>query len=108
MILQTMNDRVMRVQTVRNDDSVFRVLIVGTQYDIDCHQIRDFLSANRIPYEWVDRVHQPERVPADVSADFGCPAGRGRWAPFAHPPTVRTMADALQLQTQPPATATTW
>jgi thioredoxin reductase (NADPH) len=78
-----------------------RVLILGTQADTDCQDIRAFLSANRIPYEWIDREREPERVPDGVPPDSGCPAIAIDGKLFLQPPTVREMADALQIQTQP-------
>src|SRR3984885_7021172 len=74
MILQTMNERLMRVQRFATTVPSSRVLILGTQQDTDCQDIRAFLSANRIPYEWVDRDREPHRIPAGLSVDFGCPA----------------------------------
>jgi thioredoxin reductase (NADPH) len=101
IILQSMNNRLMRAQTYAATVPSSRVLILGTQYDVDCRDIRAFLSANRIPFEWVDREREPERVPADVPPDFGCPAVVVDGRLFTHPPSVREMADALQIQTQP-------
>jgi thioredoxin reductase (NADPH) len=101
VILQTMNDRLMRAQKYAASVPSSRVLILGTQSDTDCQDIRAFLSANRIPYEWIDREREPERVPAGVPPDSGCPAIAIDGKLFLHPPTVREMADALQIQTQP-------
>ncbi len=101
IILQSMTNRLMRAQTYAATVPSSRVLILGTQYDIDCRDIRAFLSANRIPFEWVDREREPERVPADVPPDFGCPAVVVDGRLFTHPPSVREMADALQIPTQP-------
>ena len=101
MILQTMNDRLMRVQEFATTVPSSRVQILGTQYDVDCRDVRAFLSANRIPYEWIDREREPQRVPAGVPQDFGCPAVVIDGRLFAHPPSVREIADALQIQTQP-------
>jgi thioredoxin reductase (NADPH) len=101
MILQSMNNRLMRAQTYAATVPSSRVLILGTQYDVDCRDIRAFLSANRIPFEWVDREREPDRVPAGVPPDFGCPAVVVDGQIFTHPPSVREIADALQIQTQP-------
>jgi thioredoxin reductase (NADPH) len=101
MILQTMNDRLMRVQQYAKTVPSSRVLILGTQYEVDCRDIRAFLSANRIPYEWVDREREPARVPAGVPPDTGCPAVVIDGHIFTQPPSVREIADALQIQTQP-------
>jgi thioredoxin reductase (NADPH) len=101
MILQTMNERIMRVQRFATTVPSSRVLILGTQQDTDCRDIRAFLSANRIPYEWVDRDREPHRIPAGLPTDFGCPAVAIDGQLFTHPPSVREIADALQIQTQP-------
>jgi thioredoxin reductase (NADPH) len=101
MILQSMNKRLMRAQTYAATVPSSRVLILGTQYDVDCRDIRAFLSANRIPFEWVDREREPDRVPAGVPPDFGCPTVVIDGQIFMQPPSVREIADALQIQTQP-------
>src|SRR5580658_277003 len=96
MILQGLNERLMRVQQRTISLPTSRVLIFGRNRDADCHDIRAFLSANRIPYEWVDRDHEPERVPPGVSEDPDCGA-----VTVDEPPTTREVAEALQLQTKP-------
>jgi thioredoxin reductase (NADPH) len=101
MILQTMNDRLLRVQRYAATVPSSRVLILGTGYDTDCRDIRDFLSANRIPYEWIDREHESERAGAFLAKEFPGPAVVVDGVPCKHPPTVRELARALQLQTEP-------
>jgi hypothetical protein len=56
----------------------------------------------------VDRDSYPERVPTGVSDDPDCPAVSVDGQLFIAPPTTRQVADALQLQTGPIATAMTW
>jgi thioredoxin reductase (NADPH) len=101
MILQTMNDRLMRAQKYATTVPSSRVLILGTKYDTDCRDIRGFLAANRIPFEFVDRELEPERVPSFIPKDCGCPAVAIDGKLFDHAPTVRELAEALQLQTKP-------
>jgi thioredoxin reductase (NADPH) len=101
MILQTMNDRLIGAQRYAKTVPSSRVLILGTQHDVDCRDIRAFLSANRIPYEWVDREREPQRVPDGVPPDSGCPAVVIDGHIFTHPPSVREIAEALQIQTLP-------
>jgi thioredoxin reductase (NADPH) len=101
MILQTMNDRLMRVQQYATTVPSSRVLIFGTKDENDCRDIRAFLSANRIPYEWVDREQEPERLPPDLPKDLGCPVIAIDGKLFLQPPSVREIADALQIQTRP-------
>jgi thioredoxin reductase (NADPH) len=101
MILQIMNDRLMRVQQYATTVPSSRVLILGSQQDTDCRDVRAFLSANRIPYEWVDREREPERVPAGLPKDFGCPAVAIDGQLFTNPPSIREVAEALHIQTRP-------
>ncbi|MGB8539156.1 MAG: FAD-dependent oxidoreductase [Acidobacteriaceae bacterium] len=101
MILQTMNDRIMRVQKYATSVPTSRVVILGTQYDTDCQDIRGFLAANRIPFEFVDREQEPDRIPLSMRKDWDCPAVAIDGKIFDHAPTVRELADALQLQTKP-------
>jgi thioredoxin reductase (NADPH) len=101
LILQTMNERLMRVQQYVSTLPSARVLILGSKYDTDCREIRSFLASNRIPYEWVDREQERERLPQFMPEDMGCPAVAIDGKVFDHTPSVREVADALQLQTNP-------
>jgi thioredoxin reductase (NADPH) len=101
IILQTLGERLLLIQQRSLSLPTSRVLIFGRNKDADCHNIRAFLSANRIPYEWVDRDGYPERVPAGVSDDPDCPAVSVDGQLFIEPPTTREVAEALQLQTKP-------
>jgi thioredoxin reductase (NADPH) len=102
IILQTMNERLMRVQKYALDIPVSRVLVVGSQYDVDCRDIRSFLSMNRIPYDWVDREREPERVPKCMPPDMSGPAVVVDHAYcVGQPPTVRKVAEALGIRTTP-------
>ena len=100
-ILQTMNERLSRVQQVAAELPSARVLIVGSQYDTDCRDIRTFLASNRIPYEWVDRDNEPERVPSCMPKNIQGPAVVVDHQKCLHGPTVRQVAEALDLQTAP-------
>jgi len=101
MILEVLGERLLRIQERSLSIDASRVFIFGRNKDADCHEVRAFLSANRIPYEWVDRDHYPERVPPGLSEDPDCPAVVVDGQVFAEPPTTREVAEALQLQTTP-------
>ena len=101
LILQTLGERLLLIQQRSLSLPTSRVQIFGRNKDEDCHNIRAFLSANRIPYEWVDRDSHPERVPASVSDDPDCPGVTADGQLFIQPPTTREVAEALQLQTNP-------
>ena len=101
-ILQTMNERLMRVQKFAAEAPSSRVLVVGSQYDTDCRDIRTFLAMNRIPYDWIDRETEPERVPACMPKEQSGPAVVvDRSYCVGQPPTVRKVAEALGIRTSP-------
>ncbi|MGI4828309.1 MAG: FAD-dependent oxidoreductase [Janthinobacterium lividum] len=102
LIMKTMTDRVTLIQEYIRDHPAARVLVVGSQYDTDCRDIRSFLAANRIPYEWVDRDREPDRIPPCMSASMDGPAvviDRERCV--GQPPTVRKVAEALGFGIEP-------
>ena len=102
IILQTMNARLANVQQWMKEIPSSRVFIVGSQFDTDCRDIRTFLSMNRIPYEWVDRASEPERVPVCIPADLNGPAVViDKAFCVGQSPTVRKVADALGIRTRP-------
>src|SRR6185312_9537419 len=102
LIMQTMTQRVTRLQEYIRDNNESRVLVVGSQYDTDCRDIRTFLSMNRIPYEWVDKDRDPERVPRCMPEDLSGPAVVvDRAYCVGQPPTVRKVAEALGIRTAP-------
>ena len=100
LILQTMNDRVLRVQQYVSTLPSARVLILGSKYDPDCRDLRTFLASNRIPYEWVDRDLEPERVPQFMVENMASAVSIDGKV-FDHTPSVREVAEALQLQIKP-------
>lgn len=102
IILQTMNDRLATVQQKTLELPSARVLVIGSQYDTDCRDIRTFLSMNRIPYEWIDREREPERVPVCMPPDLSGPAVVvDHEYCVGQPPTVRKVAEALGFSTAP-------
>ena len=102
LIMQTMTSRLGYVQDYARSAPSSRVFIVGTQYDSDCRDIRRFLSANRIPFEWVDREKEPERVPSCIAAHrYAGPSVVVDQAYCVENPTVRSVAESLGIRTQP-------
>ena len=102
LVMQTMTSRLNRLQDRILDTQMARVLVVGSQYDTDCRDIRAFLSVNRIPYEWVDRERDADRIPACMPKDLNGPAVVVDHAfCVGQPPTVRKVAAALGYRTEP-------
>jgi thioredoxin reductase (NADPH) len=102
LVMQTMSGRLNRLQDRIMDVPVARVLVVGSQYDTDCRDIRAFLSVNRIPYEWVDRERDADRIPACMPKELNGPSVVVDHAfCVGQPPTVRKVAAALGYRTEP-------
>jgi thioredoxin reductase (NADPH) len=101
LILQTMTDRLMKVQRFAQEVPTSRVLLIGTQYDKDCREIRQFLSANRIPYEWIDAEKEPQRLPKCLAGGYEGPSVVVDGGYCVETPTVRSVAEALGIRTQP-------
>lgn len=102
IILQTMSARMTMLQEYIRENNSTRVLVVGSQYDTDCRDIRSFLTMNRIPYEWVDRARDPERVPVCLPVEETGPVVVvDRAYCVGQPPTVRKVAEALGMRTTP-------
>jgi thioredoxin reductase (NADPH) len=105
LILQTMTDRLTRVQEYVKEVPGSRVLLVGRQYDEESRDIRNFLSANRIPFEWVDAQREPERVPACMAGETDHLSVILDHAYCVETPTVRNVAEALGIRTTPKYTS---
>ncbi len=102
LVMEAMTSRLNRLQDKILDIPVARVLVVGSQYDTDCRDIRSFLSVNRIPYEWVDRERDADRIPSCMPKDLNGPAVVVDHAfCVGQPPTVRKVAAALGYRTEP-------
>jgi thioredoxin reductase (NADPH) len=102
VILQTMKERLARIDKYALDLPAARVHVIGSQYDTDCRDIRAFLGMNRIPYEWVDRETEPDRIPLCVPANhIGTAVVVDRAYVVEQPATVRKVAEALGISTRP-------
>ena len=79
------------------------IYVAGTLRSGKCHDVKDFLSRNRIPFKWLDIEDDPE-ARAMVEAQTN---GNGRLPVVFFPdgsvlvePEKRTLAEKVGLQTQ--------
>lgn len=102
-IMQTLSDRLTMIQEFARETPGIRAMVVGSRYDVDCREIRAFLSSNRIPYAWIDREREPERIPACLKERMteGPAVVVDREICLNESPTVRDVAQALGYQTHP-------
>jgi len=79
------------------------IRVVGTLWSAKCHDVKDFLSRNRIPFKWLD-IENDSEAKALVEAQT---KGNGRLPVVFFPdggvlvePEKRTLAEKVGLQTQ--------
>jgi thioredoxin reductase (NADPH) len=102
LIMQVMTKRVTMIRDHMRENNPLRVVMVGSQYDTECRDIRSFLSLNRIPYEWVDRTHGTDRLPFCMPTDAPGPfVVVDQSICIEQPITVRKVAEALGIRTTP-------
>ena len=101
-ILRMMALRVGRLQQVVIDTPASTVVVVGHRHDLACHDVRDFLSRNRIAFTWVDPgdAAAARELPADFAAHrVRLPAVLLPDESRLEAPSFRALAEALGLQT---------
>jgi len=101
-IVQTMTQRVVDLQRVSVETPIPRTVIVGHPADLECYDLRQFLSGNRQDFQWLD--------PGDPSALTLIPEDL-RQPPYPavvlpggdilRNPSKRTLAERLGLQITP-------
>jgi thioredoxin reductase (NADPH) len=102
LIVQVMMRRVTTMREYVRGNNPCRAIVVGSPYDTECHDVRAFLSLNRIPFEWVDHERNPDRVPVRVPTHPSKTFVMVDDAVFVDQPlTVRKVAEALGIRTQP-------
>jgi thioredoxin reductase (NADPH) len=103
-LMRTMAERITRVQEINASAAPeAAVTLIGHRYDIACHQLRDFLTRNHIPYRWHD-LRDPE-----ARAQIGSSLEPGDGFPLVIlpngarlvTPSFRDVAQGLGLQTMP-------
>src|SRR5580698_8355247 len=104
-ILAVMATRVGGVQDMVCKTRSNRVVIVGDEMHARCRDILTFLSRSRIPYSWVDRVLDKDRLPKDLSIPTSGLSAIVDERIVLQNPTERELAEALGLQTKPRSTA---
>jgi len=101
VIFQTMMDRLSMAKQYVEDTPSSRVLLVGSPYDVDCRCIRNFLSASRVQYDWVDSELDSERAASCIPLGHEGVAVMVDGASCLPTATIRAVAEALGLQTTP-------
>ena len=90
IVFNTMSSRQKQAQQVARDTPSSRARITGSKYDKNCRAIRAFLSANRVQYDWVPNMGEPE---SEITVEVD--------GKVVEDPTVRRVAEALGFKTVP-------
>ena len=100
-IFRNMWERLSKLPHHVSETPISRVSLKGATYDVECQKIRKFLSANRVPYDWIDVGSEPghasDRVPHKQPSSVAVVDGRDHLTS----PTVRGIAQALGLHISP-------
>jgi thioredoxin reductase (NADPH) len=101
-VVRTMAHRISDLQGVALTPPVPPVTIVGHRFDLECHDLRDFLTRNGIVYDWLDCE--------DADAPLSAAEAAGPYplviltdGSRLVAPALRTLAERLGLHTAPAA-----
>ena len=92
IVFSTMSTRTRMAQDMARATPSSRAYVIGSKYDTTCRDIRAFLGANRIQYNWRPTFDEPEDAMLTVEIDH---------ATRLLNPTVRQVAEALGYRTVP-------
>jgi thioredoxin reductase (NADPH) len=98
-VMRAMARRVGHLQQLGSEAKTAAVTIVGSRLDPACHDLRDFLARNRVPYDWLDPGH-PDADPRSLP-DVPLPQVRLPDGTVLVAPDLRTLASAVGLPTSP-------
>ncbi len=81
-------------------------IVVGSQDELECHHLRDFLARNFVEYRWLDPTQTPDRqhIPEAILASDRSPVLLLPDGTTLFCPTPRAVAEAVGLQTVPRGT----
>lgn len=103
LLAQTLSRRVNFIRDAYAAATVTQAKIIGDRYDFACHDIRDFLFRNQVAFEWLDPGDSGDAtcIPSDVLEAKRYPAVLLSDGTVLEVPTLRRLAIALNLQTEP-------
>ncbi len=102
-VVATMTQRVAELGKLAIEATKVDVTIVGSRWDLECHDVREFLSRNHIAFVWLDPAdeYNVARIPEDLRAASEYPVVIVPDGVRLVAPTMRELADAVHLQTSP-------
>jgi thioredoxin reductase (NADPH) len=106
-VVATMTSRIGDLQRDTLKTARHVVTIVGSRWDLDCHDVRDFLSRNHVAFVWLDPDEDAaaEHIPAELRNAPAYPILMLHDGTRLVKPTLRELAEAVHLATIPKADA---
>ncbi|MBD5655734.1 MAG: FAD-dependent oxidoreductase [Candidatus Eremiobacteraeota bacterium] len=103
LLALTLTRRVSFMRDAYASATLTQATIVGYRYDFACHDIRDFLFRNQVGFEWLDPSDANDQpcIPDSVMEAARYPAVVLTDGTILEAPTLRQIAIALKLQTEP-------
>jgi thioredoxin reductase (NADPH) len=102
-LLEKMALRISKLQEVAFALPAATAIVIGRHWDLECHNLRDFLARDQIAYRWLDpddikaqQIASPEVLAANIYPVVVFPDNTHLVAP-----TYRALAEQLGLQTVP-------
>jgi thioredoxin reductase (NADPH) len=95
--------RIGALQTIAADRPPVRALVVGKRWEPRCADVRRFLDRNQVSFEWInEETPDPEgRWGGPLPSPDDCPVIRVVGGKTAVQPTLRRIAEMLDLATEP-------
>jgi thioredoxin reductase (NADPH) len=100
-LFTTMVQRLSLARNLTADVPRISITLVGQRWDPACHELRNFLGRNRVPFIWVDIAEKgaAARVPGGFSDGTSCPLLVLQDGSRLTTPRLREVADHIKLRT---------
>ena len=102
-LVRTMTRRVQAIQRLSVESPLTPVTVVGNRWDLACHDVRDFLSRNHVPYRWIDPSVDARNEAAALREGEAYPLVIAPDGQRISVPSFRELARHVGLQTAPRA-----
>jgi len=104
-VVETFTTRIGALQRDAIETTRAVVTIVGPRWDLECHDVRDFLFRNHVAFVWLDPsdAHTVAYVPAELRDAPRYPVLVMHDGTQLVAPSPRALAQAVHLQTEPSA-----
>ncbi|GCE31700.1 hypothetical protein KDA_71840 [Dictyobacter alpinus] len=101
-LLKTMARRVGNLQRLTIENNAAAIRVIGYRWDPQCHELRDFLARNRVPFEWLTPTESAAQVYLQkAEVNNTCPLVVLQDGSILVTPALREVAERIGLQTMP-------